>query len=60
MSRGQIVEGYLARHVELSSPTTRVAKQFLTRSAAEKWSPEAGVSVYPADVAGRHREQGAA
>ncbi|MCW2809927.1 MAG: lpqB [Friedmanniella sp.] len=41
----QIVEGYL-RATSNYQPNYSVAKQFLTRSAVEKWSPEAGASIY--------------
>ena len=41
----QIVEGYL-RATSNYQPNYSVAKQFLTRMAAEKWSPEGGVSIY--------------
>jgi len=41
----QIVEGYL-RATSNYQPNYSVAKQFLTRMAAEKWSPETGVSIY--------------
>ncbi|HEX5906776.1 MAG TPA: LpqB family beta-propeller domain-containing protein [Propionibacteriaceae bacterium] len=41
----EIVEGYL-RATSNYQPNYSVARQFLTRMAAEKWSPEAGVSIY--------------
>ena len=41
----QIVEGYL-RATSNYQPNYSVARQFLTRMAAEKWSPEGGVSIY--------------
>jgi Lipoprotein LpqB beta-propeller domain/Sporulation and spore germination len=41
----QIVEGYL-RATSNYQPNYSVAKQFLTRMTAEKWSPEEGVSIY--------------
>ncbi len=41
----QIVEGYL-RATSNYQATYAVAKQFLTRGATEKWSPESGVSIY--------------
>lgn len=41
----QIVEGYL-RATSNYQPNYSVAKQFLTRSALEKWSPESGASIY--------------
>jgi Lipoprotein LpqB beta-propeller domain/Sporulation and spore germination len=41
----QIVEGFL-RATSNYQPHYSVAKQFLTRTAAEKWSPEEGVSIY--------------
>jgi hypothetical protein len=41
----EIVEGYL-RATSNYQPNYLVAKQFLTRMAAEKWSPEAGVTIY--------------
>lgn len=41
----QIVEGYL-RATSNYQPNYSVAKQFLTRAAAEKWSPEDGASIY--------------
>jgi len=41
----QIVEGFL-RATSNYQPNYSVAKQFLTRAAAEKWSPEEGASVY--------------
>ena len=40
-----IVEGYL-RATSNYQPNYSVAKQFLTQMAAEKWSPEAGASIY--------------
>jgi hypothetical protein len=45
----QIVEGYL-RATSHYQPNYSVAKQFLTRIAAEKWSPEAGASIYRGSV----------
>jgi hypothetical protein len=45
----QIVEGYL-RATSNYQPNYSVAKQFLTRMAAEKWSPEGGVSIYRGSV----------
>ena len=42
---GQIVEGYL-RATSNFQPGYSVAKQFLSKSAQEKWSPEVGVSVF--------------
>jgi hypothetical protein len=45
----QIVEGYL-RATSHYQPNYSVAKQFLTRMAAEKWSPEAGASIYRGSV----------
>jgi Sporulation and spore germination len=41
----QIVEGYL-RATSNYQPNYSVARKFLTRMAAEKWSPEGGVSIY--------------
>lgn len=41
----QVVEGYL-RATSNYQPNYSVAKQFLTASAAEKWSPEDGASIY--------------
>jgi hypothetical protein len=41
----EIVEGYL-RATSNYQPNYLVARQFLTRMAAEKWSPEAGVTIY--------------
>ena len=41
----QIVEGYL-RATSHYQPNYSVARQFLTRMAAEKWSPEEGASIY--------------
>jgi hypothetical protein len=41
----QIVDGYL-RATSNYQPNYSVAKQFLTKMEAEKWSPERGVSVY--------------
>jgi hypothetical protein len=41
----QIVEGYL-RATSNYQPNYSVAKQFLTRAAAEKWSPEDGATIY--------------
>ncbi len=41
----QIVEGYL-RATSNYQPNYSVAKQFLTRSAAETWSPEVEASIY--------------
>ena len=40
-----IVEGYL-RATSNYQPNYSVAKQFLSQMAAEKWSPETGVSIY--------------
>ena len=45
----QIVEGYL-RATAHYQPNYSVAKQFLTRMAAEKWSPEVGASIYRGSV----------
>jgi lipoprotein LpqB-like beta-propeller protein/sporulation and spore germination protein len=45
----QIVEGFL-RATSYYQPNYLVAKQFLTPMAAEKWSPDAGVSIYRAPV----------
>ena len=42
---GQIVEGYL-RATSNFQPGYTVAKQFLSKSALGKWSPEDGVSVF--------------
>jgi hypothetical protein len=41
----QIVEGFL-RANNSYQPNYLVAKQFLTRAAAETWTPEAGASIY--------------
>jgi Lipoprotein LpqB beta-propeller domain/Sporulation and spore germination len=41
----QIVEGFL-RANNSYQPNYLVAKQFLTRAAAEKWTPEAGAQIY--------------
>jgi hypothetical protein len=41
----QIVEGYL-RATSNYQPNYSVARQFLTKMAAEKWSPEEGTSIY--------------
>lgn len=41
----QIVEGYLRANSNYQ-PNYAVARQFLSRSAAEKWSPEDSVSIY--------------
>lgn len=41
----QIVEGYL-RATSNYQPNYSVAKRFLTKSAAEKWSPEDGAAIY--------------
>jgi hypothetical protein len=41
----EIVEGYL-RATSNYQPNYSVARQFLTRMAAEKWSPERGASIY--------------
>jgi Lipoprotein LpqB beta-propeller domain/Sporulation and spore germination len=41
----KIVEGYL-RATSNYQPNYSVARQFLTRMAAEKWSPEMGVRIY--------------
>ena len=41
----QIVEGYL-RATSNYQPNYSVARQFLTKAAAERWSPEDGVSIY--------------
>jgi Lipoprotein LpqB beta-propeller domain/Sporulation and spore germination len=45
----QIVEGYL-RATAHYQPNYSVARQFLTRMAAEKWSPEVGASIYRGSV----------
>jgi hypothetical protein len=45
----QIVEGFL-RATSYYQPNYTVARQFLTPMAAEKWSPDAGVSIYRAAV----------
>ena len=45
----QIVEGFL-RATSNYQPNYTVARQFLTPMAAEKWSPDAGVSIYRAAV----------
>jgi lipoprotein LpqB-like beta-propeller protein/sporulation and spore germination protein len=44
----QIVEGFL-RAMSNYQPNYSVAKQFLSPMAAEKWSPEIGVSIYHRD-----------
>jgi hypothetical protein len=41
----QIVEAYL-RATSNYQPNYSVARQFLTKAAAERWSPEDGVSIY--------------
>jgi Lipoprotein LpqB beta-propeller domain/Sporulation and spore germination len=41
----EIVEGYL-RATSNYQPNYSVARQFLTRMASEKWSPESGVTIY--------------
>jgi hypothetical protein len=41
----QIVEGFLRANNNYQ-PNYLVARQFLTQMAAEKWSPEGGVSIY--------------
>ena len=41
----QIVEGYL-RATSNYQPNYSVARQFLTKAAAERWSPEDGASIY--------------
>ena len=41
----EIVESYL-RATSNYQPNYSVARQFLTQTAAEKWSPEEGVSIY--------------
>jgi len=41
----QVVEGYL-RATSIYQPNYAVAKQFLTRTAAEKWSPEDGAQIF--------------
>jgi hypothetical protein len=41
----RIVEGYL-RATSNYQPNYSVAKQFLTKAAAEKWSPEDGAKIY--------------
>jgi Lipoprotein LpqB beta-propeller domain/Sporulation and spore germination len=43
--RKQIVEGYLRANYSYQ-PNYMVAKQFLTRKAAENWTPEAGTRIY--------------
>ena len=45
----QIVEGFL-RATSYYQPNYTVARQFLTPMAAEKWSPDTGVSIYRAPV----------
>ncbi len=45
----QIVEGFL-RATSYYQPNYSVAKQFLTPMAAEKWSPDTGVTIYRATV----------
>jgi len=45
----QIVEGFL-RATSYYQPNYTVARQFLTPMAAEKWSPDTGVSIYRAAV----------
>jgi hypothetical protein len=45
----QIVEGYL-RATSNYQPNYSVARQFLTRMAAEKWSSEGAVSIYRGSV----------
>ena len=41
----QIVEGYLRANSNFQ-PAYAVARQFLTKAAAERWSPEDGVQIY--------------
>jgi hypothetical protein len=41
----QIVEGYL-RATSNYQPNYAIAKQYLTKAAADKWSPEGGVLIY--------------
>jgi hypothetical protein len=41
----EIVEGYL-RATSNYQPNYSVARQFLSRMASEKWSPESGVTIY--------------
>jgi Lipoprotein LpqB beta-propeller domain/Sporulation and spore germination len=41
----EIVEGYL-RATSNYQPNYAVARQFLSRMASEKWSPESGVTIY--------------
>lgn len=50
----QIVEGYL-RATSVYQPNYAVAKQFLTRAAAEKWSPEDGAQIYSGNLAATSR-----
>jgi hypothetical protein len=45
----QIVEGFL-RATSYYQPNYSVAREFLTPMAAEKWSPDTGVSIYRATV----------
>ena len=45
----QIVEGFL-RATSNYQPNYSVARQFLTTPAAEKWSPEAGASIFSGTV----------
>jgi hypothetical protein len=45
----QIVEGYLRANANFQ-PSYAVARKFLTKAAAERWSPEAGVSIYTGTV----------
>ena len=45
----QIVEGFL-RATSYYQPNYTVARQFLTPMAAEKWSPDTGVTIYRAPV----------
>jgi hypothetical protein len=47
----QIVEGYL-RATSNYQPNYSTAKQFLTKAAAESWSPEDGVSIYRGSPSG--------
>jgi hypothetical protein len=48
---GQIVEAYL-RATSIYQPNYSIAKQFLTKAAAEQWHPDDGVTIYQGSLKG--------
>ncbi len=50
-----VVEGYL-RATSNYQPNYSVAKQFLTKSAAQSWSPEDGATIYTGTLAAVHSD----